>query len=165
MAWPIVLPKSKISPELRAIYQLIRKYPGISTQSMSQMVQEDKRVPIENKSESGMLRLLLSLRKKAKSDECPQVVIRALDIHDCMMRAGLGDGFRYIVRSVERGKYFGIKEIQSALEINSNSFQKKFNRRLIKIAAKYKEIEQMHKSWLRLRYMNNPIVQMHSDEW
>ena len=162
----MVIPKSKISPELRAIYQLIRKYPGISTHSMNEMMKGDNRVPIDYKSEDGMLKLLSLLRDKSKLKDCPNVVKRALYVHECMIRAGLGDGFRYIVRSVERGEYFGIKEIQNSLEINSNSFQKKFNRRLKRIATEFQEISEVHTSWLRLRHMNNPIVRLHNnDDW
>ena len=64
------------------------------------------------------------------------------------------------------GEYFGIKEIQNSLEINSNSFQKKFNRRLKRIATEFQEISEVHTSWLRLRHMNNPIVRLHNnDDW
>lgn len=151
--------RNRIPPHLRAAYQLIRKYPGVSNNSISEMMQNDERVEKIIDEERHASSMLSELRELVEDGEAPAVVSRALEIHDRMSRAGLGDGFRYIVRSVERGDYIGVKDIQFELGRYSNSFQKKFNARLTSVAEEYDEIMHIYQEWLRLRYFTNPIVQ------
>jgi|ETNmetMinimDraft_23_1059889.scaffolds.fasta_scaffold94322_2 hypothetical protein len=157
--------KAKIPAELRAIYQLLRKYPGVSNRGMVEMTSNDERIPDELSTEDGVNRLLKSLRRHASEGSTPSVVSHSIMVHDKVRSSGLGDAFRYLVRSVERGEYFGLREIQTELGHNSNSFQKKFNNRITRLANEFSEISEVYNAWLRLRYENNPIVQMHAEEW
>ena len=157
--------KVKISSELRAVYQLIRKYPGVSNKSIVEMTSKDERIPDPLSDEEGVNRILKRLRIESSLGNVPSVVERALMVHDKIRGSGLGDAFRYLVRSVERGDYFGLREIQKELGRNSNSFQKKFNNRIPALAGEIPEIDNIYKAWLRLRYESNPIVAMHIEEW
>lgn len=157
--------RTKIPAELRAIYQLVRKYPGVSNRGMVEMTNNDERIPDELSDEKGVNRLLKSLRRHADEGSTPTVVSHSIMVHDKVRSSGLGDAFRYLVRSVERGVYFGLREIQIELGSNSNSFQKKFNNRITRLAKELPEVSEVYNAWLRLRYENNPIVQMHAEEW
>ena len=157
--------RTKVPAELRAIYQLVRKYPGVTNRGMVEMTTNDDRIPDELSTEEGVNRLLKSLRRHANKGDTPSVVSRSILVHDKVRSSGLGDAFRYLVRSVERGEYFGLREIQRELGNNSNSFQKKFNNRIIRLSKEVQEVKQVYNSWLVLRYENNPIVQMHAEEW
>mgnify|MGYP006143612567 CR=1 FL=1 len=157
--------KMKISSELRAVYQLIRKYPGVSNKGIVEMTNKDERIPDFLSDEEGVNRILKKLRTEAALGNVPSAVERSLMVHDRIRGAGLGDAFRYLVRSVERGDYFGLREIQKELGRNSNSFQKKFNNRIPILAGEIPEIDEIYQAWLRLRYENNPIVAMHVEEW
>lgn len=157
--------RTKVPAELRAIYQLVRKYPGVTNRGMVEMTTNDDRIPDDLSTEEGVNRLLKSLRRHADKGDTPAVVSRSIMVHDKVRSSGLGDAFRYLVRSVERGVYFGLREIQRELGNNSNSFQKKFNNRIIRLSKELQEVEQVYNAWLLLRYENNPIVQMHAEEW
>ncbi len=157
--------RTKVPAELRAIYQLVRKYPGVTNRGMVEMTTNDDRIPDDLSTEEGVNRLLKSLRRHADKGDTPAVVSRSILVHDKVRSSGLGDAFRYLVRSVERGVYFGLREIQRELGNNSNSFQKKFNNRIIRLSKELQEVEQVYNAWLLLRYENNPIVQMHAEEW
>ena len=157
--------RNKVPAELRAIYQLVRKYPGVSNKGMVEMTNNDERIPNDLSHEEGVNRLLKALRKHAEQGTTPPVVSRAIMVHDRMRSSGLGDAFRYLVRSVERGDYFGLRDIQNELGTNSNSFQKKFNNRIPKLADEIPEVGEVYNAWLHLRYENNPIVQLHAEEW
>jgi len=157
--------RTKVPAELRAIYQLVRKYPGVTNRGMVEMTTNDDRIPDDLSTEEGVNRLLKSLRRHANKGDTPAVVSRSIMVHDKVRSSGLGDAFRYLVRSVERGEYFGLREIQRELGHNSNSFQKKFNNRIIRLSKELQEVEQVYNAWLLLRYENNPIVQMHAEEW
>jgi len=132
---------------------------------MVEMTTNDDRIPDDLSTEEGVNRLLKSLRRHANKGDTPAVVSRSIMVHDKVRSSGLGDAFRYLVRSVERGEYFGLREIQRELGSNSNSFQKKFNNRIIRLSKELQEVEQVYNAWLLLRYENNPIVQMHAEEW
>jgi len=132
---------------------------------MVEMTTNDDRIPDDLSTEEGVNRLLKSLRRHADKGDTPAVVSRSILVHDKVRSSGLGDAFRYLVRSVERGVYFGLREIQRELGNNSNSFQKKFNNRIIRLSKELQEVEQVYNAWLLLRYENNPIVQMHAEEW
>lgn len=157
--------RTKVPAELRAIYQLVRKYPGVTNRGMVEMTTNDDRIPDDLSTEEGVNRLLKSLRRHANKGDTPAVVSRSIMVHDKVRSSGLGDAFRYLVRSVERGEYFGLREIQRELGSNSNSFQKKFNNRIIRLSKELQEVEQVYDAWLLLRYESNPIVQMHAEEW
>ena len=157
--------KAKIPGELRAIYQLIRKYPGVSNRGIVEMTDNDERIPTILSGETGVNTLLNSLRQEVYVGEAPGVVSRALHVHDMVRSSGIGDAFRYLVRSVERGDYFGLRDIPKELGRNTNSFQKKFNNRIEVLADEIPEVDEIYQAWLRLRYENNPIVQMHAEEW
>lgn len=157
--------RGRVPAHLRAIYQLLRKYPGVSNQAILEMTSGDDRLSMEMDALDSIGDLVSELRQLVVIGEAPEVVGRTLRVHDRMSRAGLGDAFRYIVRSVERGEYFGLREIQTHLGRGSNSFQRKFNTRISEIAPQYPEIGEVYNSWLRLRYMSNPIVQLNLEEW
>ena len=157
--------KMKVSSELRAVYQLIRKYPGVSNKGIVEMTNKDERIPRSLSGEEGVNLILKKLRTEVSLGKAPPVVERSIIVHDRVRGAGLGDAFRYLVRSVERGDYFGLREIQKELGRNSNSFQKKFNNRIPALAKEIPEVNEIYQAWLRLRYENNPIVAMHVEEW
>ena len=151
--------RNRVPPHLRAVYQLIRKYPGVSNSRIVEMMKGDERVIDYISEELLAVSMLTELRNMVAENNAPSIVSRSLEIHDRMARAGLGDGFRYIVRSVEHGDYIGVKDIQNELQRYSNSFQKKFNARLATISHEFVEIDDVYQEWLRLRYISNPIVQ------
>lgn len=150
---------------IRALYQLIRKYPGVTSSLIVEMIQTDRRFDTEMRSEQSIAKMMIELRELVDSEVAPEAVCRALEVHDRMSKAGLGDAFRYIVRSVEMGEYFGIREIQRDLGRMSNSFQRKFNSRIAYICDDFPEVQEIYDSWLRLRYMSNPIVKLNLAEW
>lgn len=150
---------------LRALYQLIRKYPGVSSFSIVEMTQNDDRFSDQMRNEQSVSKMMIELREIVVEGGAPLSVGRALAVHDRLALAGLGDAYRYLVRSVELGEYFGIGDIQQELGRMSNSFQRKFNARIEYISEDYPEVEKIYNSWLRLRYINNPIVRMNLAEW
>ena len=154
-----------VPKNLRALYQLIRKYPGVSTPSIIEMIKDDRRFDSEMRTADAISDMIAELRLMVESGFAPNVVKRALEVHDRMSKAGIGDAFRYIVRSVERGEYFGIRDIQRDLGRMSNSFQRKFNSRIEYISKDFPEVGEVYNSWLRLRYISNPIVQLNLAEW
>jgi hypothetical protein len=164
--WSIMVGKRSAVPKhLRALYQLIRKYPGVSCASIVEMTTLDKRFEAEMRNEEKVTEMMCELRSIVKSGNAPRVVARALTVHERMASAGLGDAFRYLVRSVELGEYMGIREIQVELGRMSNSFQRKFNSRMENVATDFPEVSEIYNSWLRLRYINNPIVRLNLAEW
>ena len=161
----MVARRSVVPQHLRAMYQLIRKYPGVSSFSIVEMTQNDGRFSDEMRSEQSISQMMHELRIIVDGGSAPGVVSRALAVHDRLALAGLGDAYRYLVRSVERGEYFGIGDIQQELGRMSNSFQRKFNARIEYISADYPEVGEIYNSWLRLRYISNPIVRLNLSEW
>ena len=161
----MVARRSEVPQHLRAMYQLIRKYPGVSSFSIVEMTQNDGRFSDEMRSEQSISQMMHELRIIVDGGGAPGVVSRALAVHDRLALAGLGDAYRYLVRSVERGEYFGIGDIQQELGRMSNSFQRKFNARIEYISADYPEVGEIYNSWLRLRYISNPIVRLNLSEW
>ncbi len=161
----MVARRSEVPQHLRAMYQLIRKYPGVSSFSIVEMTQNDGRFGDEMRNEQSISQMMLELRIIVDAGGAPGAVSRALAVHDRLALAGLGDAYRYLVRSVERGEYFGIGDIQQELGRMSNSFQRKFNARIEYISADYPEVEEIYNSWLRLRYISNPIVRLNLSEW
>lgn len=157
--------RSEVPKHLRALYQLIRKYPGVSSFSIVEMTQNDGRFSDEMRNEQSVSQMMFELRNIVEDGGAPGVVNRALAVHDRLALAGLGDAYRYLVRSVERGEYFGIGDIQQELGRMSNSFQRKFNARIEYISADYPEVEEIYNSWLQLRYISNPIVRLNLAEW
>ena len=125
----------------------------------------DKRFEAEMRNEENVTEMMCELRSIVESGSAPSVVVRALAVHERMASAGLGDAFRYLVRSVELGEYMGIREIQVELGRMSNSFQRKFNSRMENVATDFPEVNEIYDSWLRLRYINNPIVRLNLAEW
>jgi len=154
-----------VPKHLRALYQLIRKYPGVSSFSIVEMTQNDGRFSDEMRNEQSVSQMMFELRDIVEDGGAPGAVNRALAVHDRLALAGLGDAYRYLVRSVERGEYFGIGDIQQELGRMSNSFQRKFNARIEYISADYPEVEEIYNSWLQLRYISNPIVRLNLAEW
>lgn len=157
--------RSEVPKHLRALYQLIRKYPGVSSFSIVEMTQNDGRFSDEMRNEQSVSKMMFELRDIVEDGGAPGAVNRALAVHDRLALAGLGDAYRYLVRSVERGEYFGIGDIQQELGRMSNSFQRKFNARIEYISADYPEVEEIYNSWLQLRYISNPIVRLNLAEW
>lgn len=157
--------RSEVPKHLRALYQLIRKYPGVSSFSIVEMTQNDGRFSDEMRNEQSVSQMMFELRDIVEDGGAPGAVNRALAVHDRLALAGLGDAYRYLVRSVERGEYFGIGDIQQELGRMSNSFQRKFNARIEYISADYPEVEEIYNSWLQLRYISNPIVRLNLAEW
>ena len=157
--------RSEVPKHLRALYQLIRKYPGVSSFSIIEMTQNDGRFSDEMRNEQSVSQMMFELRDIVEDGGAPGAVNRALAVHDRLALAGLGDADRYLVRSVERGEYFGIGDIQQELGRMSNSFQRKFNARIEYISADYPEVEEIYNSWLQLRYISNPIVRLNLAEW
>ena len=157
--------RSEVPKHLRALYQLIRKYPGVSSFSIIEMTQNDGRFSDEMRNEQSVSQMMFKLRDIVEDGGAPGAVNRALAVHDRLALAGLGDAYRYLVRSVERGEYFGIGDIQQELGRMSNSFQRKFNARIEYISADYPEVEEIYNSWLQLRYISNPIVRLNLAEW
>jgi len=157
--------RSEVPKHLRALYQLIRKYPGVSSFSIIEMTQNDGRFSDEMRNEQSVSQMMFELRDIVEDGGAPGAVNRALAVHDRLALAGLGDAYRYLVRSVERGEYFGIGDIQQELGRMSNSFQRKFNARIEYISADYPEVEEIYNSWLQLRYISNPIVRLNLAEW
>ncbi len=157
--------RSEVPKHLRALYQLIRKYPGVSSFSIVEMTQNDGRFSDEMRNEQSVSQMMFELRDIVEDGGAPGAVNRALAVHDRLALAGLGDAYRYLVRSVERGEYFGIGDIQQELGRMSNSFQRKFNARIEYISADYPEVEEIYNSWLELRYISNPIVRLNLAEW
>jgi hypothetical protein len=157
--------RSEVPKHLRALYQLIRKYPGVSSFSIVEMTQNDGRFSDEMRNEQSVSQMMFELRDIVEDGGAPGAVNRALAVHDRLALAGLGDAYRYLVRSVERGEYFGIRDIQQELGRMSNSFQRKFNARIEYISADYPEVEEIYNSWLQLRYISNPIVRLNLAEW
>jgi hypothetical protein len=157
--------RSEVPKHLRALYQLIRKYPGVSSFSIVEMTQNDGRFSDEMRNEQSVSQMMFELRDIVEEGGAPGAVNRALAVHDRLALAGLGDAYRYLVRSVERGEYFGIGDIQQELGRMSNSFQRKFNARIEYISADYPEVEEIYNSWLQLRYISNPIVRLNLAEW
>ena len=157
--------RSEVPKHLRALYQLIRKYPGVSSFSIVEMTQNDGRFSDEMRNEQSVSQMMFELRDIVEDGGAPGAVNRALAVHDRLALAGLGDAYRYLVRSVERGEYFGIGDIQQELGRMSNSFQRKFNARIEYISADYPEVEEIYNSWLQLRYISNPIVRLNLVEW
>ena len=157
--------RSEVPKHLRALYQLIRKYPGVSSFSIVEMTQNDGRFSDEMRNEQSVSQMMFELRDIVEDGGAPGAVNRALAVHDRLALAGLGDAYRYLVRSVERGEYFGIGDIQQELGRMSNSFQRKFNARIEYISSDYPEVEEIYNSWLQLRYISNPIVRLNLAEW
>jgi hypothetical protein len=157
--------RSEVPKHLRALYQLIRKYPGVSSFSIIEMTHNDGRFSDEMRNEQSVSQMMFELRDIVEDGGAPGTVNRALVVHDRLALAGLGDAYRYLVRSVERGEYFGIGDIQQELGRMSNSFQRKFNARIEYISADYPEVEEIYNSWLELRYISNPIVRLNLAEW
>ena len=81
--------RNKVPAELRAIYQLVRKYPGVSNKGMVEMTNNDERIPNDLSDEEGVNRLLKALRKHAEQGSTPTVVSRAIMVHDRMRSSGL----------------------------------------------------------------------------
>ena len=129
------------------------------------MTQNDGRFSDEMRNEQSVSQMMFELRDIVEDGGAPGAVNRALAVHDRLALAGLGDAYRYLVRSVERGEYFGIGDIQQELGRMSNSFQRKFNARIEYISADYPEVEEIYNSWLELRYISNPIVRLNLAEW
>lgn len=161
------LRRNPIPAPLRVLYQLIRKYPGVSTPRIIEMTSTDPRLDGDVWTAQQVTSQLRELRTWVESGRAPDEVRRALSVHDRMGRAGLGDAFRYLVRAVERGEYCGLVEIQGALGTRSASFQRKFNTRLPRLADEMPEVHGIWKAWLDLRHRSNPIVRLHAiaDEW
>ena len=157
--------RTEVPRHLRALYQLIRKYPGVSSFSIVEMTHNDERFSVEMRNEQSVSQMMIELREIVEEGGAPMAVGRALAVHDRLALAGLGDAYRYLVRSVEHGEYFGIGDIQQELGRMSNSFQRKFNARIEYISKDYPEVGKVYNSWLRLRYINNPIVRMNLAEW
>jgi hypothetical protein len=157
--------RTEVPRHLRALYQLIRKYPGVSSFSIIEMTHNDERFSVEMRNEQSVSQMMIELREIVEEGGAPMAVGRALAVHDRLALAGLGDAYRYLVRSVEHGEYFGIGDIQQELGRMSNSFQRKFNARIEYISKDYPEVGKVYNSWLRLRYINNPIVRMNLAEW
>ena len=159
------LGRNPIPAPLRVLYQLIRKYPGVSTPRIVEMTTADDRLEGTGWSSASVNTQLRELRDWVASGRAPTEVARAVEVHDMMSRSGLGDAFRYLVRAVEREEYYGLVDIQEALGQKSASFQRKFNTRLPILADTLPEVDEIWRRWLELRYISNPIVKLHRGEW